>query len=180
MSLFKQGVRNEWNNLLKDANPPQVSAWDINGTTQLQGRTERGGAGADDYFTIDFAEPIRAFGAYFNDISDGSAETQIDIGTAITGSSDPIDDIIISGTETVPSAGSDITSFFGFTSDEAFTRVRFTSIAANGVADGFAVDDVVSSSVPFEFSPSLGLFAIGSMWGVSRLRKKVSVNKITK
>ncbi|MGK7951249.1 MAG: choice-of-anchor L domain-containing protein [Xenococcaceae cyanobacterium] len=30
------------------------------------------------------------------------------------------------------------------------------------------------SSVPFEFSPTLGLFAVGGLWGASRLRKKMT------
>ena len=31
---------------------------------------------------------------------------------------------------------------------------------------------VDSTSVPFEFFPTLGLLAVGSVWGVSRLRKR--------
>ena len=43
---------------------------------------------------------------------------------------------------------------------------------------GFAEEAVTftpvnsTTSVPFEFSPTLGLLAVGSVWGVSRLRKK--------
>ena len=35
-----------------------------------------------------------------------------------------------------------------------------------------------SGSVPFEFSPSLGLLAVGGIFGVSQLRKKVAARKL--
>ena len=69
-------------------------------------------------------------------------------------------------------------SFFGFVADKEFTRIKFDPTISGG--DNFGMDDVVYSSVPFEFSPSLGLFAIGGIWGISSLRKRVSVSKITK
>lgn len=37
--------------------------------------------------------------------------------------------------------------------------------------------DEISTSVPFEFSPALGLLAVGSFWGLSRLCKKALANK---
>jgi hypothetical protein len=45
-----------------------------------------------------------------------------------------------------------------------------------------AIDNVAwgntGVAVPFEFSPTLGLFAVGSLWGVNHLRKRRAVNKI--
>lgn len=43
----------------------------------------------------------------------------------------------------------------------------------------FTPVDSTATSVPFEFSPALGLLAVGSIWGVSRLRKRAAASKIT-
>ena len=41
-----------------------------------------------------------------------------------------------------------------------------------GLAAPVTFSPVDSTSVPFEFFPTLGLLAVGSVWGVSRLRKR--------
>ncbi|MGK7951739.1 MAG: hypothetical protein AB4368_23865 [Xenococcaceae cyanobacterium] len=42
----------------------------------------------------------------------------------------------------------------------------------------FFIDNITVSvaAVPFEFSPSLGLLAVGGIWGLSRLRKNLMLN----
>ena len=40
------------------------------------------------------------------------------------------------------------------------------------------VQESNTASVPFEFSPTLGLLAVGGFWGVSRLRKRIAAGKI--
>jgi hypothetical protein len=42
----------------------------------------------------------------------------------------------------------------------------------------FLVLDAASASVPFEFSPTLGLLAVGSLFGISRLRKSTKSFKL--
>ena len=42
----------------------------------------------------------------------------------------------------------------------------------------FFLDNITVSAVPFEFSPTLGLLAVGGIWGMSRLRKKVTAKKV--
>ena len=48
-------------------------------------------------------------------------------------------------------------------------------IVTNGAPDNvnFALGRITVSAVPFEFSPSLGLIAVGGIWGISRLRKRL-------
>jgi hypothetical protein len=69
--------------------------------------------------------------------------------------------------------------FFGVVSDDTFTSASLVHdlSGTSTSATDFGVDNVrtgASVAVPFEFSPSLGLFLIGGVAGFSYLRKKVS------
>lgn len=44
--------------------------------------------------------------------------------------------------------------------------------------DNIQVEIASSAAVPFEFSPTLGLLAVGGIWGMSRLRKRVTANGV--
>ena len=67
--------------------------------------------------------------------------------------------------------------FNTFNLPTTFTNLDSVRIQAqnNYVAyDNVALNEA-SASVPFEFSPTLGILAVGSIFGVSRLRKKAAV-----
>lgn len=72
--------------------------------------------------------------------------------------------------------------FIGIVStDGSFDNVVFNN--SNGFGTYNAIDNVAwgnasAAAVPFEFSPTLGLLAVGSLWGVNYLRKKRATNKI--
>lgn len=135
----------------------------IDGTTQMVAAT-----GSSSNFSFTFDSPITAFGASFNELN--SSNTQLSADSDIV----PNLPTVAGGT---PGGG-----FFGFVADGNFTTVTFDSVTGSG--DGFGMDNVVydssTASVPFEFSPALGLLAVGSVWGVSRLRKRLAASKITK
>ncbi|MDJ0692023.1 MAG: hypothetical protein QNJ41_26455 [Xenococcaceae cyanobacterium MO_188.B32] len=53
-----------------------------------------------------------------------------------------------------------------------------TSDLLPGDDEVFFLDNIAVSAVPFEFSPTLGLLAVGGIWGMSRLRKRVTANEV--
>ena len=59
------------------------------------------------------------------------------------------------------------------------TFTNLDSVIIQPTNDILAYDNVAlneaSASVPFEFSPTLGILAVGSIFGISRLRKKAAV-----
>ena len=61
----------------------------------------------------------------------------------------------------------------GFTATGASTTLTFSSPDDTGFW-GPLLDDVSVTAVPFEFSPGLGLLAVGGVFGISRLRKKAA------
>lgn len=67
--------------------------------------------------------------------------------------------------------------FTTFNLPATFTNLDSVTIQAQN--DSVAYDNVAlneaSASVPFEFSPTLGILAVGSIFSISRLRKKVAV-----
>lgn len=144
--------------------PPYIVAnpnINVNGTSQVSSEVNSIGTA---FLNIAFSSEITAFGAEFASISDGRI-TQI-----VADSEVPI---------SVPEINS--TEFFGIVGDGSFSNITFQP--GDNQTDGFGMDNVVYfssiTSVPFEFSPTLGLFAVGGIWGVSRLRKKMSASKIT-
>ena len=75
-----------------------------------------------------------------------------------------------------------IDGFFGVVAlDGNFSEITFQGVSG---IEGTGLDNFVyassSTPVPFEVSPTLGLLTIGGIWGISRLRKKRGVSKITK
>ena len=136
--LTLEGDDGSGNELVIDAQPLQTTSFDINGSTQVQGRTDS--AGTNDFFTIDFASPMLAFGATFDDVSD------VGISEMIMSSSG-----VESNRVDIPDNGNG-QSFFGFVADEEFTTIQFDPSSSGG--DNFGMDDVVYSSVPFELSPT--------------------------
>jgi len=79
----------------------------------------------------------------------------------------------------VPLVNDNSTGFYGFVSDTSFTTLTFDSV--NGLNDGFGADNFqYGTAVPFEFSPSVGLAALGGMWlGRRWLKKAKSDSKIS-
>lgn len=141
-----------------DASP--FSFGGVDGTSYVVGQVNNTGS---TFFNMTFNSAITAFGAEFDRISDDRI-TQL-----VADSEAPIN---------IP----DITSgFFGIVADGSFSTLAFQP--GDSQFDRFGMDNVVyassSASVPFEFSPTLGLFAVGGVWGVSRLRKKIAVSTIT-
>lgn len=68
-----------------------------------------------------------------------------------------------------------------FTSGDILTNDPDNSTdALPGVDEAFFLNNIVveTAAVPFEFSPALGLLAVGGIWGASRLRKKLAANKV--
>lgn len=58
--------------------------------------------------------------------------------------------------------------------------VHMNILSNHGAADvalGEVAFQSAAASVPFEFSPSLGLLAVGGIWGASRLRKNLATRK---
>lgn len=67
--------------------------------------------------------------------------------------------------------------FNTFNLPATFTNLNTVTIQSSDsfpVFDNFALNET-SASVPFEFSPTLGILAVGSIFGISRLRKKAAV-----
>lgn len=52
--------------------------------------------------------------------------------------------------------------------------------ALPGVDEVFLLNNITveTAAVPFEFSPTLGLLAVGGIWGISRLRKRATANEV--
>lgn len=66
--------------------------------------------------------------------------------------------------------------FNTFNLPATFTNLNTVTIQSSDsfpVFDNIALNET-SASVPFEFSPTLGILAVGSIFGVSRLRKKAA------
>jgi choice-of-anchor C domain-containing protein len=64
-----------------------------------------------------------------------------------------------------------------FTATAPSTTLTFSSPDGTGFW-GPLVDNVSVASVPFEFSPTLGLITVGSLFGISRLRKSTKSFKL--
>ncbi len=62
----------------------------------------------------------------------------------------------------------------GDTNDTIYDSGVFIGNLSASVSTGGGGGVDGPSSVPFEFSPTLGLFAVGGLWGASRLRKKMT------
>ena len=148
-----------------DVPPFFNSLANVDGTTSINALLDESSS-----FSITFDSPITAFGANFSSISTAGAIIQVNADSELVG-----------GIPTNSNTGSD-TEFFGFIGDSSFTTLLFDGGGVND--DVFGVDNVVytspSTPVPFEVSPTLGLLTIGGIWGISRLRKKRGVSKITK
>jgi hypothetical protein len=109
----------------------------VNGTGQINAAT--GDVGGT---TLTFDFPIFAFGANWDGTSDGGRVTSFNVGGTILA---------------IPNIEDG--SFFGFTSDTAFTgELLFLS---NGPADGFALDNAVYSAAAVPEPATLSLLGLG-------------------
>jgi hypothetical protein len=75
--------------------------------------------------------------------------------------------------------------FIGIIADGRFNNVVFKAVTNASEVDAFNTIDNLeagtaagATAVPFEFSPSLGLLAVGSIWGAARWRKHRTAGKI--
>ena len=143
-------------NYINDIDAGNISAGttnNIDGTNYVRGRKF-----GSNTFSVTFDSPIKAFGWEYNDMAGEGWEIQ-------------------GNNFTLPAAGNtDGTgSFFGVVNTDVDS---FTTVNLIGGNNGFGLDnfvyssDVASTSVPFEFSPALGLLAVGGFFGFKYLRKK--------
>ena len=133
-------------------NPPFDDS-NINGTNYVYGTKF-----PSDTFSVTFDSPIKAFGWEYNSLSGAGWDIG---GNAISLPND--------------SNGGGAGSFFGVVNTDAdsFTTINLTAGDSAFGLDNFVYSsDVASASVPFEFSPALGLLAVGGFFGVKYLRRK--------
>ena len=139
----------------------------VNGTPYVVGQVNNTGT---TFFNITFSSAITSFGAEFESISEFNSFD----GTRIT-------QLVADSESTINIPEISSTGFFGIVGDSSFSTLSFQP--GDSKFDRFGMDNVVhsstSASVPFEFSPTLGLLAVGGIWGVSRLRKRMAASKIT-
>ena len=121
----------------------------VNGTAFV-----RGVGVANDMFTYIFDTAITAFGVDLFGFNDDEERTRIVIG---------------GNTYTLPVVTGTQNSFFGFTSDTAFTSVSFNTIAAED--GGFDNISYGVSVVPVPAAGLLLLSGLGAIGAVSRRRK---------
>ncbi len=144
---------------------PTFAFASINGTALVNAFTAGVGAtqfaGGPGGFEIRFNAPIRAFGADFAGFG-GAGATQILAG---------------GNTLSFPAQGLFDKGFFGFTSDTAFSTIRFQGVAGQG--DGFFFDNAtfstpsVVAAVPEPASWALMIAGFGLVGGAVRRRRKV-------
>ncbi|VEP15557.1 conserved exported hypothetical protein [Hyella patelloides LEGE 07179] len=141
-----------------DVPPLDSASLDIDGSPIINGLTN-----SSSFFTATFDSPITAFGANFASVSVNGA-------TRLTGN-------LIQGGSFSLNVTRNL-SFFGLIIDgDSFNTVALRRI--NFGNDSFGMDNFVyadsSASVPFKFSPTLGLLSISGIWGISRLCKRIGV-----
>ena len=120
-----------------DIAPAATSESDVNGSTNMRVFTD-GAASAN--LTFLFDAPIKAFGADFRSLNDQINRTELVIGSDVL--SLPV------------TTGTGLFTFFGFTSDTAFTSVTFKGLQN----DVYGVDNVTYSAIPEP--ASLGLLGL--------------------
>jgi hypothetical protein len=127
----------------------------LNGSTYVLGAANESGDG--DIFSITFDVPITAFGWDYNSVdSDRLDVNGIDL---------PLPDFgDTPGTR----------AFFGFVNTDPDS---FSTITFEGLDVGFGTDNYVFVSVPFEFESTLGLIALGGMFGGYAFNKKRKASK---
>ncbi|WP_245306251.1 VPLPA-CTERM sorting domain-containing protein [Roseovarius aestuariivivens] len=134
-----------------DQPPAQfVPDFDIDGTASANILL----SAADHVFSVTFASAVTAFFADFAALNDNQLRTQISV----------------NGTVVTPATTSgNIVRGFGFTSDTAFTSVRFTYVDN----DGFTMDNVAYGGVaPIPLPASLPLLLAGvGAFGLLRRRR---------
>lgn len=144
---------------LIDVSPFAASIVNINGTPFVLGITQSGIG-----FNTTFNSPITAFGATFNGTSD-FAPNRLRVGNDVVGNLP----VIFQGGN----------GFFGFIANGSFATLTF-DIPTGAGADAFGADNFLYSSsatpVPFEFSPALGVGALGGLLTAKRLIKKSKNN----
>ena len=124
-----------------DIPPPQISQFDVDGSTIANVTTTDTNS-----FEISFDSAITAFGADFASFNDGSVRSEI----------------ILAGETISPSVVGNLdVRFIGFISDTPFLTVRFDSVG--GVRDGYGLDNVSfgSSVSPVPLAAALPLFGAG-------------------
>ena len=141
-----------------------TASTNINGTQFLRWN----GSNVGPTINFDFNTPVNSFAFDWND-TDPTDSYRLDISDGSSFEAPPFSD---SGTGT---------GFFGIVaSDGTFTSASFISTAQGGVVEPFGIDNVAFSSetvaVPFEVSPTLGLFIVGGIFGVNHWRKRRLVN----
>ncbi|MEO1659009.1 MAG: VPLPA-CTERM sorting domain-containing protein [Pseudomonadota bacterium] len=139
------------NNPLRNAiNQPATSAG-VDGTAHANVVLNS----SDDVFTITLPTAVNAFGASFAALNDLERRT----------------DLVVNGESIIMpvlSGGTSI-SFFGVTSDVAFTSVSFILV---GRTDGFLVDNVYFGEVDPVPVPAAGLLMAGAFAGLAGLRRR--------
>ena len=148
-----QGSRNRI-----DIPPAQFPSFDIDGTNLVNMFV-----GSQSSVEITFDAPVFAFGADFSRLNDGAVRTQI------SGA----------GESFVPPVDGGI-RFFGFTSDTAFSNVRFENATGTTNSDGFSLDNVSFASaavgaVPEPTTWAMMIIGFGAIGGAMRRRRKVNV-----
>ncbi|MFM9852002.1 MAG: PEPxxWA-CTERM sorting domain-containing protein [Sphingomonadaceae bacterium] len=138
-----------------DIPPPQFSVFNIDGTTNVNAATTGDGG-----LTFSFAAPITSFGADFGAFQDDVIRSFITAGGI---------------TLTPPVQSGNTVSFFGFTSDTAFSTVRFSG---SNNSDGFSIDNVsygLTAPVPEPATWLMMLMGFGLVGGMMRRRTLVRV-----
>ncbi|MEM6745822.1 MAG: VPLPA-CTERM sorting domain-containing protein [Pseudomonadota bacterium] len=110
---------------------------------------------SDDIFTITLPTAVNAFAASFRALNDLERRTDL-----VVNSESIIMPILASGTSV---------SFFGVTSDVAFTSVSFVLV---GKTDGFLVDNVYFGDAEVVPIPAAGLLMAGAFAGLAGLRRR--------
>lgn len=139
-----------------DVPPVEFSAFDVNGTTQLNVFTHAGAS-----LLLTFDTPTFGFGADFG---------QVDIfaGTVM--------DILIDGQLSGAPVLQNFSGFLGFTSDTAFSMIEFRGLGN----DGWGIDDVTYSSTASSEVPApaaWALFGLGCAFIGYTRRKRAARRK---
>ncbi|HEY0446857.1 MAG TPA: PEPxxWA-CTERM sorting domain-containing protein [Allosphingosinicella sp.] len=136
-----------------DIPPPLAPPFDIDGTAVVNAVTHTSSG-----FDIFFDSPISAFGADFAALQNGFARTQI----------------IVAGQSLQPPVqAADTLQFYGFTSDTAFTSVRFIGTGLNdSITDGFSMDNVSFGGVPEPATWLMMIGGFGMIGGALRRRRR--------
>ena len=155
-TLSASRASSAYDNQIDDLDSSNVSSppnRNIDGTNYIFGAK-----GSSNTFSVTFDSPIKAFGWEYNSLSGEGWDIE---GNAISLPNE--------------SNGGGAGSFFGVVNTDAdsFTTINLTgSDTAFGLDNFVYSSDVASASVPFEFSPALGLLTVGGFFGVKYLRRK--------